>query len=312
MDKVAIVNMNSFFKCGVASCILHLAHETNWDVIAVNKDGKPTDADLVSSKVKYITDANIGMLQAYDYVIFGQLARWDEKSYSFLDGLSLKHVSVMIHNRREYDEEMHLDRALAKFPNIKAIIFSDSCKPGVPYLKVKHPFNRRLIPQPIMTHRDHFLFTSRLSPSKSPDRIVQMTGAHPVHIYGTGNSFVDMETFGKSNVKLFESFETDEMAQMYCSAIGLLDGTNYDWHGTSYSIMEAWNYGTIPFCFPNMFCDEVIPNETCMELTAENIDRIANDFDKAFEMSLAGEHVLRKYHTPGKIRKQILEFMETK
>ncbi len=183
---------------------------------------------------------------------------------------------------------------LSLFPDAAMFCFDISVKKIVPRAQiVRLPFSSELMPK---SGKDNvlsraFVSFTRDTPSKNHAYLRQVVGNYPLC--------------------LFRGYTFEDMANEYTKAVAMLDASSFPkpHRRVQYSILEAWYYGCPVLCFPEWFCDELYPEETCLELNEENVARVWYDYLLCSKLAQNGNAMLNLLHNANDVRTSMENFL---
>ena len=319
--KVAVVGLNSLFACGASSFMLHLSHNSDWDLVIYTEcsDEFPKD---IPAPVGFKSIISVGPatikdnLRKYDAVLLAS-PRWGG-DYWFLDKIGLIHqkIGIVIHDERDFTR-MGMHNLISRFPSAHLFCFDRTVPelfPKYSFHVIKHPYNITLMPSPVYAKREngkYLMCASRISPSKNIGKVIECAGSYPLNIFGVDEND-ELQQKVKGNIILHYGVYTfEEISKAYSDAAAVLDASKLltPCKRTQYSFMDAWKFSLPVLCEDEWMGDELINGVNCLSLNKENVKGIFSDRVMSSAIGSNGYHTLIANHDPETVRKDIIDHL---
>ena len=315
--KVAVVGLNSLYACGATSVLLHLSHQSDWDLVSYTEteDELLRDIPLPDDlKVIRVGPKNVNeVLKKYDVLLF-VFPRW-EGNYKFLDkSLSKKITGVVIHDERDF-VRLNTNHLIERFPGMKLFCFDYTIPElfrSYKFHVIKHPYNMNIFKEkpsiPRLDNTTFFVCATRVSPSKNIDKVIRLCDNYPLHIFGVKERNDLPKEFGSNVFIHYGLYTFEDVSKSYSSAIASIDASTlpHPVKRTQYAFMDAWRFSIPVLCYRSWIGDELIDKVNCLELTKENIKELWSDRDLCYEIGHNGYLTLISNHDPDDVRSDIL------
>jgi len=271
--STVVVGLNSLYRSGTSAFMLHLVHESDWDLILVNPEGEPQEDDIddipPGIRYTYVKDEDFEKsVKGYSSVVIGA-PRWGGE-YDFISGKLDANISVVVHDLND-NRRMGLSKLLQfvypttifHFDTVTGLFMNSMSRDhlGFRVIRMRLPFSKTLMPGPVSEgERKYVVCASRPTPSKGHDVVQASSEGHPLRVLSRNGVYT-----------------WQEASDAYNLAFAAVDAWTLDepYDAPSYTTIEAWHHGVPFLCNSQNFGGEMIPGVSCLELNPININLLS-------------------------------------